>query len=253
MTRSSKIKWGAFILVDLALAAWLFMLFSARGQINELDELRDLGTSIYPQLYAIRPFSLTSTRGEEFTHTDFNDQWSLVFFGFSNCPDICPMSMAELGQFYRQLEAENDLPLPQVVMATVDPQRDDLAAMQSYVTEFNENFLGLTGEESQLSLLAEQLYVVANTTADQISEHSGHVEGGSTEDSTEDGAGNEDDAMAMDMAGNGASNNAELLFDHSGHISVINPDGELYAVMRLPHRDQDLLTAYRLLVGIWNR
>ncbi len=227
MTRASKLKWAAFIAIDLALAVSLVFLFLVRDAANDLERLDELGTNLLPQAQPIRVFQLQDTEGQTFDQQRFSGQWSMVFYGFTNCPDVCPLTMAELGKFYRQLQAENsDLPLPQIVMATVDPQRDSAAELRAYLDDYSEDFIGLTGSERQLANLAEQLYVVSNTAAER-SEHEGH--------------------MTMPQASDGAK-----LFDHSGHISVINPDGELYAVMRLPHRDQYLLEAWELLSSDWD-
>jgi protein SCO1/2 len=227
MTRASKLKWAAFIAIDLALAVSLVFLFLVRDAANDLERLDELGTNLLPQAQPIRVFQLEDTQGQVFDQQRLAGKWSMVFYGFTNCPDVCPLTMAELGKFYRLLQAENsDLPLPQIIMVTVDPQRDNSAELRAYLDEYSEEFIGLTGSDRQLANLAEQLYVVSNTAAER-SEHEGH--------------------MNMPQSSDGAQ-----LFDHSGHISVINPDGELYAVMRLPHRDQYLLEAYQLLSSDWD-
>lgn len=225
MTRASKLKWAAFIVIDLALAVSLVFLFLIRSESNRLERLDELGTNMLPEARPIRPFNLENTRGQTFTEQQLQGQWTLVFYGFTNCPNVCPLTMTELAKFYRQLESENsDIALPRIVMVTVDPQRDSASELATYLSDFHENFIGLSGSDRQLANLAEQLFVVSNTA-------SGHSEG----------HGNMTAVMEE----------RELLFDHSGHISVINPDGELYAVMRLPHRDQNLLEAYEILTRNW--
>lgn len=238
MLRARQIKWLTFIAVDMALAAYLLFLFTVREERNEERELRDLGTSRYLQATAIEDVALHDQNGEAFSSADLEGQWSLVFFGYTHCPDICPMTMAELNRFYHQLDETGTTELPQVLMVTVDPQRDDEAQLREFVGNFHPDFRGLTGSMSDISRFAEQLYVVI-AAAESHTEHNvmpGHA--------------NSDNA---DLVGQDSQGSVELPLDHSGHISVINPNGELYAVMRLPHRYRDLLQSYVILVDSWPR
>lgn len=74
-------------------------------------------------------FSLLDHKGKPRCKADFRGQWVLMYFGFTHCPDICPDELEKLVQVVRKLEAEPDLPLVQPVFITVDPERDDVAAM----------------------------------------------------------------------------------------------------------------------------
>lgn len=226
---SLKLKWSLFIVVDLALALVLVWLFLLREDLDQVQALRDVGATVYPEAKAITPFQLHDQYGTAFTEDDLTGRWSLVFFGFTNCPDVCPLTMAELGEFYSQLPEASDQPVPQVIMATVDPQRDDGAELTRFLNQFHPDFIGLTGPDSALANLAGQLYVVRDTIADSMAGHGEMTHG--------------DDASVPTPI--------EAPIDHSGHISVINPDGELYAVMRLPHRRETLITAYEMIVENW--
>ncbi len=241
-----KLKWIAFLAVDAALAVALFFLFTTRQELQLHEELNDLGTTIYPQQIDVADdFSLLTHYGETFTADHLRGRWSLVFFGFTNCPNICPLSMVELGQFYRTLEesAADNGEKPLVVMVTVDPEQDDPMTLADYVDNYHDDFIGLTGRPDQIRAFAEQLYVVIDeieAEATEMAMHTGH------------GDGDADAEQPAAMAGHEAHGQSPSGFDHSGHISVISPDGKLYAVMRLPHRDQYINTAYQLLLDNWN-
>lgn len=226
---SLRLKWLLFVVVDLALALVLVWLFLLREDIDQVQALRDVGGTVYPEAKAITPFRLQDQYGATFTEDDFTGRWSLVFFGFTNCPDVCPLTMAELGEFYRLLPEASDQPVPQVIMATVDPQRDDGAELSRFLNQFHTDFIGLTGSDAALSNLAGQLYVVRDTLADSMADSM-------------------PDHGDMQHAEPQVPTPAEAPIDHSGHLSVINPNGELYAVLRLPHRRETLLTAYELIV-----
>ncbi|XP_020036789.1 protein SCO2 homolog, mitochondrial [Castor canadensis] len=96
-------------------------------------------------------FSLLDHQGQSRCKADFRGQWVLMYFGFTHCPDICPDELEKLVQVVQQLEAEPGLPLVQPVFITVDPERDDVAAMARYVQEFHPRLLGLTGSAEQVA------------------------------------------------------------------------------------------------------
>lgn len=103
----------------------------------------------------IGPFQLTDQNGNPFTRDNLQGHWSLIYFGFTHCAHICPVHMLQLSKFYRELEARptDDTILPQVVFISVDPARDTTAKVKQYVENFHPDFIGLTGQENQISTL----------------------------------------------------------------------------------------------------
>jgi len=83
---------------------------------------------------------------------DFAGRVVVAFFGYTHCPDVCPTSLAELAQVMQTLGP--DAARVQVVMITVDPERDTPDVMKQYVTTFNPNFVGFTGDLAQLKAAA---------------------------------------------------------------------------------------------------
>ncbi|HBP30708.1 MAG TPA: SCO family protein [Advenella kashmirensis] len=77
----------------------------------------------------------------------------VIFFGFTQCPDVCPTTMAELAQVREKLEPEQREQV-QVIMISVDPQRDTPAVMKQYVSAFDPSFVGLTGSDEQIAKVA---------------------------------------------------------------------------------------------------
>lgn len=96
-------------------------------------------------------FKLVDHRGQACCKADFRGQWVLMYFGFTHCPDICPDELEKLVQVVQQLEAQPDLPPVQPIFVTVDPARDDVAAMARYVQDFHPRLLGLTGSAEQIA------------------------------------------------------------------------------------------------------
>jgi protein SCO1/2 len=104
-------------------------------------------------------FNLTDQLGRPFSQTRLLGRWTIMFFGYSHCPDFCPTSLAALNRAYRRLE--RDLPkiaaTTQVVFVSVDPFRDSPPILAEYVGHFNARFIGVTGPPAQLQRLTQPL------------------------------------------------------------------------------------------------
>lgn len=227
LTQKRKTALMAFLAFDFLVVIALVMLFQIRAERQSEIELREIGVTIYPEARVLSDFRLLDQRGEFFSNVDFQGHWNLVFFGFTSCPDICPLTMAELRQFYAGLDFSQDVK-PQVFLVTVDPGRDSPESMAAYLANYNEEFIGLSGDPGQIAQLAEELYVGYGDASAPVAAMTSH---------------DHEDSQSEVVVAEG-----EYLIEHSAHIAVINPQGDYYAVMRAPHRDQDLIEAFRELV-----
>lgn len=97
-------------------------------------------------------WALTGMDGKSYTSSNFAGRVQLVFFGFTQCPDICPTALAELSEVLRSLGDQASR--VQVLMISVDPERDTPEVLRAYVSGFNPNFLGLTGTPAQIKQVA---------------------------------------------------------------------------------------------------
>ena len=94
-----------------------------------------------------------------FTQADLKDQWSLFFFGYTFCPDVCPLTLTQLNQFHKQL-AEQSLDEDVAVwMISVDPDRDSVERLKEYITYFNPKFGGATGDRREIDKLTKDFGV----------------------------------------------------------------------------------------------
>jgi protein SCO1 len=113
---------------------------------------------VLPEPRQIAPVALTDQDGRAFTEDRFKGHWSLVFFGFTSCPDVCPNTLYQLQQVRQQWLDENaNADFPQVYLVTVDPQRDTPQKLAAYLEYFDPGFIGLTGATEQVQALAAQL------------------------------------------------------------------------------------------------
>jgi protein SCO1/2 len=227
LTTKRKTVFIAFLVFDVLVVIALIALFQLRGERTREAALREIGVTIYPEARTLNEFRLIDQQGELFTQVDLQGSWNLVFFGFTHCPDICPFTMVELGQFYAGLDFNQDIK-PRVLLVTVDPGQDNPESMAAYLANYNEDFIGLSGDPGQIAQLAAQLYVGYGDAVKSEVAAITHEHGGPPSE--------------VDVA------QGDYLIEHSAHIAVINPQGDYYAVMRAPHRDQDLIKAFRELV-----
>ncbi len=108
------------------------------------------------------PFSLVNTEGERVRASDFEGGYTLVLFGYTFCPDVCPMSLIKITRAIDMLAEQAPEKAERVtpVFITVDPERDDVEAMRDYVSHFHPRMVGLTGSPSDIEEAAAAYQVV---------------------------------------------------------------------------------------------
>jgi protein SCO1 len=122
------------------------------------------------------PFELIDTRGRKFTDADLKGSWSMLYFGFTHCPDVCPEELEKVATAIDLIEKQtNEAVIP--VFITVDPERDGVAQVKEYVSEFHPRMVGLTGspEATRAAAKAYRVYAAkagGNGKDDYLVDHS---------------------------------------------------------------------------------
>jgi protein SCO1/2 len=103
------------------------------------------------------PFKLVSQDGEPVTEADFKGSPTLMFFGYTHCPDVCPTTLFEISQLFGKLGPDKKV---KALFITVDPERDTPALMKEYVSNFDKRIIGLTGDRASIdaALKAYRVY-----------------------------------------------------------------------------------------------
>lgn len=113
---------------------------------------------LLPEPRIIADFALVDQHAEPFSLEQFKGHWSVLFFGFTACPDICPNTLYQLQQVRKQmLEDSGPDEIPRIYLVSVDPERDTPEKLAEYLSYFDPAFTGLTGDEAQLKALTMQL------------------------------------------------------------------------------------------------
>lgn len=139
----------------VAFAAGILVYWSLPRAIPERPEIAGF---VLGEPRALPAFTLIDGDGNPFRTEDFRNAWSFVYFGFTYCPDICPMSMAVLANVKRRLEERNID--DHYYLVSVDPRRDTPDRMQEYVRYFDPDFRGLTGPADELGRFATAAGIV---------------------------------------------------------------------------------------------
>jgi protein SCO1/2 len=114
-----------------------------------------LRATLLPETVRLPDLDLTDQDGRRFGREALTGHWTIVFFGFTSCPDVCPTTLTTLVQVARQLQ---DVPVadrPRVLLITVDPEKDDPERLRAYVRAFDPEFLAASGTQQAISRTAQ--------------------------------------------------------------------------------------------------
>lgn len=157
--------------------------------------------TVFPEPGELPEFSLLDQAGNAIDRSVFDGQWDLVYFGYTNCPDICPLTLQELAKVRKQLIAEGK-EAPRIVFVSVDPERDTPDVVAKYVAYFGDGNLGITGDLDEIRKFAGGLGIFFAK---------GREEGGI------------------------------YSVDHSSVVLVVDPHAKLRALFSAPHKADDYL------------
>jgi len=208
MTTQTKSKPNYYVLAIIFLVIGLSGFVLARHFFPTDKRLPEsLQATVLPQGKSIVGLSLRDHNDQIFTEQRFRGKWSFMFFGYTNCPDVCPTTMLIMKGMWAKLpDSARSAPEPQMFFVSVDPQRDSTAVLKEYATFYHPDFVGLTGNANQIDVLVNQVGALY---------------------------GYEDDE-----AGKGYTVN------HSAQVILIDPTGKLRAVFSPPFDINNMVTTF---------
>ena len=182
----------------------LFLYFAMYGGGGEPEH-----ATLLPAPMPLPAFELIDQDGASFTPQQMTDRWSLVFFGFTHCPDICPATLQQLAIARDRVQSDGGN-FPDIVLISVDPERDDAAVMRAYVQNFGDGIKGVTGAPENLQALTKALGIFV---------------------------------AKSDLPNGGYT------VDHSSAVLLINPSAEWHAVFTAPHTIDEFVADIPRLIG----
>ncbi len=212
MSQSSNVRLTVAALVAfIVLLVGGFVYRMTIPPVMSTAEMKLNGLYLHQTPRYLGEFALVDHHGEVFGPDRLRGHWSLMFFGFTYCPDICPTTMAFLDQFVAQLGPEEAADT-RVVMVSVDPARDTVEQLAEYVPFFNPEFTGVTGEFLDIHRFATAL----NTPFRKV-----------------------------------AGEDENYLIDHSANVVLINPRGDYHGFFKPPLDQAKMLATYRAARAQW--
>ncbi|HET9031586.1 MAG TPA: SCO family protein [Dokdonella sp.] len=153
-----------FVLAAIAVAVGLWAGTRWLGQ----EPPPELKTAVmYPAPLTIPDFELQRSDGKAFTAANLQGHWTITFFGFTHCPDICPTTLTVFKQVWIKLAAAGKTDKVQFVFVSVDPERDTAEQLARYIAFFNKDFIAATGADDQLTRLTRALGLVYAKVPDE--------------------------------------------------------------------------------------
>ncbi|MEE4789656.1 SCO family protein [Pseudomonas alliivorans] len=207
MTRTQKTVFILVAVVALIMGLTINRVLSGKGP-GDQTALIDAGVILLPQSRSLPSLSLSDQNGAPVAVDEFKGKWTLVFFGYTYCPDICPTTLAQLRDIRTKLpqEAVDNM---RVVLVSVDPDRDTSQQLKQYLGYFDPRYIGLTAPVADIQKLASALsipFIPADTSKPGYT------------------------------------------VDHSGNLALIGPDGRQRGFIRSPLNAQKLVAQLPVLL-----
>ncbi|MCI0399706.1 MAG: SCO family protein [Gammaproteobacteria bacterium] len=165
----------------VALGMGLGVFLSVQGIIPRGADAQRIEGLLWPNPKRVEAFTLIDQNGAVFDLESLKGKWSFVFFGYTHCPDVCPVTLTVFNAVHDKLAEHPSLSDDyQFIFVSVDPERDTPDKLRSYVSYFNKTFIGLGGTEQQVASLTGQLGVLhvrteANGSQDYLVDHTASV------------------------------------------------------------------------------
>jgi len=205
------------LIAVIAIAGFLY--FGSQQDIEGLKKSVAPAASIYPEAKSIsEKLNFINDQSESLNLSEISqDKWVLMYFGYTSCPDVCPIDLSKINLSFEMMENKDKL---QVVFVSVDPARD-IGVLDQFAGAFNSSFLGLTAHDHELETISKSLGVyhqVVESRKLAQSDHSSH----------------EDQE---------AASHEHYNVDHTTSFLLFNPDLQLTALLTSPHEPKPMAEA----------
>ena len=213
------------LIATIAIAGFLY--FGGQQDIEGLKKSVAPAASIYPEAKSIsEKLNFINDQSESLNLSEISqDKWVLLYFGYTSCPDVCPIDLSKISLSFQMMENKDKL---QVVFISVDPARD-IGRLNQFAGSFNSSFLGLTAHSQELETISKSLGVyhqVVEAKKLAQSDHSSDVD-------------NDNDSQGNQEAGSHEHYNV----DHTTSFLLFSPDLKLTALLTSPHETKPMAEA----------
>ncbi|KAF9224489.1 SCO1 protein [Gyrodon lividus] len=199
----------------VATGAGMFYYFQYEKQKLQEKKQKELESRSVGRAHVGGPFTLTTHNGKPFSDKDMLGKWNLVYFGFANCPDICPAELDKVGEIMKSLEFEYGQ-IFQPIFISVDPARDTTSHMKAYLADFHPRIIGLTGDYASTKSVCKAYRVYFSTPPN-------------------------------------ADPKGDYLVDHSIYVYLMDPNGKFVEAFGQNSTPEDVVERVKKEVGEWEK
>jgi len=209
--RKSGIRNTVIVLVCIVLVLLgLFVNRVLQPRILSTKEMVNNGAIMFSTPREISPFELIDKNGQPFGKPQLLGKWTFVFFGFTHCPDICPITLSLFNSLASSLEDSEFFDSTAFLFVTLDPARDDAATIKKYIEHFNPEFNGIGGDFITTHRFARELNVAFQKVVTDVE-------------------------------------SGDYSVDHSGNVVLINPQGHYHGFYKPPLDQNKMALTYKSL------
>ena len=213
------------LIAVIAIAGFLY--FGGQQDIEGLKKSIAPAASLYPETKSIsEKLNFINDQSESLNLSEISQgKWVLMYFGYTSCPDVCPIDLSKINLSFQMMENKDKL---QVVFISVDPVRD-IGRLDQFAGSFNSSFLGLTAHNHELETISKSLGVYHQVVEAQKLAQSDHNSHG---DNDTDSHGNQE-----------AGSHEHYNIDHTTSFLLFSPDLKLTALLTSPHEPKPMAEA----------
>ena len=183
---------------SLIIGLWLSQQMLINNNDNKVP--KSLDATVLPNARPLAGFNLVEQNGQTFSPEQLKGQWSFLFFGFTNCPDVCPTTLKVMQSVWKTLPTKmGDAGHPKLYFVSVDPDRDKPETLKQYVQYFHPEFNGVTGKLDEIDKLTNQIGILYGYDEKE------------------------------------GDNDLEYIVNHSAQLILVDPKGRMRAVISPPH------------------
>ena len=213
LTKKAALPLFLFSLVAVALVgfiSWPYLSNSATNSPSLSEQLSANDAYIFPKTIEVSDVTFINEEGQEVGKNENLGKWSFLFFGYTFCPDVCPTTLSVMQQMWIKLSPEMQSKT-QIVLVSVDTERDTPEQLKSYMDYFDPSFTAFTGKPASLRSFAAELNAVYAK-------------------------------VERKNARNEVDSELGYLMDHSANIAILDPKGNYYGFIKPPFTPKKMLT-----------
>lgn len=213
----------------VALGILAFYFTSANKNYQTLKEQLKVSHIVYNPDKPLLSFSLIDHNNQVFDNSSLKDGWTLLLFIYTHCPDVCPTELLDMANLKQLMVKDKVANMPKVVAITFDPLRDTPKVLKKYVRYFDKDFIGVSGQQSQIDQLIKPFGAYYERVIYDKNDKPVILKA--------------DEKLPKNALKDG------YIINHTAWIYLINPEGQIFAGFPTPHKPSEMIKDIKLIMS----